>query len=85
MGIGNGFAAYVHALADKLNSEVLDRPATRRDRVVYRASPLQASIVSVHEYPFVVVIETRKEQVGQFIATKHGTEWQPFLDPGHKR
>ena len=39
----------------------------------------QASIDSIHSYPFAVVIEKRRAPVAELVAPKHGTEWEPFL------
>ena len=38
----------------------------------------QRAIYAVHFYPWVVVIERTDAPVEQFLAPKHGTEWQPL-------
>jgi hypothetical protein len=74
-GIGNRFAAFAHSLADNLNAAQWN-PA---QGTACDATPFQASIHSVHCYPFVVVIETNPTPVSTLVAPKHGTQWQPFL------
>ncbi len=73
-GMHNGFAAYMHGIIKSLNATI----AGNGD-VGIRASDFQTWINSVHFYPFVTVIEKAETAVRQFIAPKHGTEWQPFL------
>ena len=74
-GVDNPFAAYVAGLARRLND------FARPDRAVPLCEPhaFQSSVHSVHLYPFVTVIEKSEQPVKQFVAPKHGTEWQPFL------
>jgi hypothetical protein len=74
-GCGNGFAAFAHSLADHLNAWVVV-PGQRE--LACLPTPFQAAICSVHLYPFVVVIEKSETALDQFVAPKHGTEWQPF-------
>ena len=82
-GEGNRFGAYVSGLAQNLHAvdrgpekTVAERPSASH---VWGRSPLQRSVHSVHVYPFVTVIE--KAAAGnEFVAEKHGTEWQPYLD-----
>ena len=70
----NRFGAYVYGLGQSLNG-IARNPGS--ETVV--ASNFQKSISSIHQYPFVTVIEKNQVPVGQFVAPKHGTEWQPFL------
>ncbi|HEV8434965.1 MAG TPA: class I SAM-dependent methyltransferase [Thermoanaerobaculia bacterium] len=75
-GQGSHFAAFTHALADHLNashsSSVAGVPRTA-------VTPLQAAVHSITYYPFMVVIERNSWSPAEFIAPKHGTEWQPFF------
>lgn len=83
-GIHNRFPSYVHGLVKNLNAMDVDRL-----KPGIRPSAFQAWIQSVHFYPYVTVIEKADKPVEQFIAPKHGTEWQPFQtirkgSPGRK-
>jgi hypothetical protein len=75
-GSDNRFSACVQALADGLHAYA---PTVRPKGLSSPASPFQASIHSLHVYPFVVVIEKRAEPMPAFSAPKHGTQWQPYL------
>lgn len=80
-GRENAFATYVSGLVDRLNGmdgtiENVDDP---HRRLVVPTNGVQASIHSVHLYPYVVVIEKRETIVDELIAPKHGTQWEPFL------
>jgi Methyltransferase domain len=77
-GVGNRFAAFAHDLADNLNAARWNRNKSLSPTAC-DATPFQASIHSVHCYPFVVVIETNPAPVDTFAAPKRGTQWQPFL------
>jgi hypothetical protein len=46
---------------------------------VSEAFGFQSAIDSIHSYPYVTVIEKRQEPLGEFLAPKRGTEWEPFL------
>jgi len=70
----NRFGAYVYGLGQSLNGIARSRGS---ETVI--ASSFQKSISSIHQYPFVTVIEKNHVAIGQFVAPKHGTEWQPFL------
>lgn len=67
---GNDFSAFAAGLVEQLNamhvvgSEVV-------------TTPFQASIASMHCYPYVVVIEKRQRPLTRLVAERHGTEWQP--------
>ena len=74
----NGFTSYVHGLTAKLNS-ALSKPVDQEKGISCSTTQFQSAIHSIHLYPFVVVIEKTAIPVNQFIAPKHGTEWQPFL------
>ena len=75
--IGNEFAAYAFALADNLNDVANSSGITPRGIVCPRTK-FQNAVLSVHFYPFVVVIERSNRDQGPLSAPKHGTEWQPF-------
>jgi len=74
----NWFTAYVHGLADTLNT-FEELPANDRGEFESRATPFQSEIHSVHSYPFVSIIERREAVLPQFTSATRGTEWQPFL------
>lgn len=74
-GTNHSFRAYVNALVNDMNS------AARDDSSGVRPTPLQQMIHSVHFYPYVVVIERHLNQPERLMTLKHGTEWQPFLQP----
>lgn len=65
-GVPNHFSTYVGTLATQLHS--------------LKVSPFQQHVYSIHQYPFVVVIEKNARKVEQFKTDKRGTEWQPFFD-----
>ena len=68
---GNGFAAFVHSLADGLNA--FDPGA--QHQLTSTPTPFQAAVYSIHLYPFVVVIEKRGTVLSNFSAPKHGSRW----------
>jgi hypothetical protein len=45
----------------------------------YRTSNFQASVQSIHFYPFVVVIEKPQLPIAELRSSKRGTHWQPFI------
>ena len=73
-GTRHAFTAEVAGLADALNAFDVTGPAT------VAPSAFQASIHSVHFYPFVAVIEKRSAAPARLHAPRRGTEWQPFFD-----
>jgi len=80
-GKNNGFSAFVSGLADSLNgmegvSANLNDPERR---MVVPTNGAQASIHSIHLYPYVVVVEKRKAPLPELVAPKHGSQWEPFL------
>jgi hypothetical protein len=75
-GVRNRFADFAHALAGKLNAFDSSRAS---GTTTCAATPFQATIHSVHCYPFLVAIETHAAPVRTLAAPKHGTQWQPFL------
>jgi len=69
----NPFTSYLHGLVKNLNEGSWDATAS------FRTKYFQSRIKSMHFYPYVVVIEKVDRPEKEFIAPKHGTEWQPFL------
>jgi SAM-dependent methyltransferase len=68
------FAAYVSGLVDNLNAwtgEFDHSPAPTLG--------FQRQIHSIHQYPFVTVIEKREHPEDRLISERHGTEWQPYM------
>ena len=72
-GVHNGFAPYVQGLIDNLNSSEGGGTSGTIP------TQFQTTIHSIHSYPYVTVIEKLNAPVKQFIAPRHGTEWQPWL------
>jgi len=77
----NPFASYLYGFAHNLNA--LDGFQNNVDdkerRQVCRATPFQSAIGSIHFYPYVTVVERTVAPISEFVAPKHGTQWQPFL------
>jgi cephalosporin hydroxylase len=77
----NGFTSYLQGLEQQLSAAgLVINPDVKERALTSRATPLQDAIEAIHHYPFITVIERRKSPVGEFIAPKMGTQWQPFLD-----
>ena len=72
LGHLNPLTAYVSGLALRLNTYDGEDPS---------AHGLQASIDSVHFYPYVAVLEKALARVEGFRSEKHGTEWEPYIRP----
>jgi hypothetical protein len=80
-GQANLFTSFVSGVTDSLNSMdglSCDEVNPER-RSVVKANNVQASLNSVHFYPYVVVIEKRESQLLELVAPKHGSQWEPFL------
>ncbi|MFM8892169.1 MAG: class I SAM-dependent methyltransferase [Planctomycetia bacterium] len=75
-GTDNTFQQFVGGLADRLHAYA---PTSDGTGHVSPTSAFQASIHSLHVYPFVVVIEKRAGPMPSFSAPRHGTQWQPHL------
>jgi len=75
----NPFAAYVHGIAHRLNdySGGAVNPADDERHLTCRPNPFQQVVASVHLYPFVAVVEKNRAAVSEFVAPKHGSQWQP--------
>lgn len=79
-GAFNPFASYMHGFAHKLNEFALEASPQDMDRrLACRTTPFQSAVASVHQYPFVTVVERNAAPVTELIAPKHGTQWQSFL------
>jgi hypothetical protein len=77
-GTSNHFTQYALGLVDELNECAEETP----DIHGFVATPFQRAIHSIHFYPYLLVIEKHASCApSQFEAPKHGTEWQPFLEP----
>ena len=76
---GNAFAAYIGQLTDHLNAYdwKADEENSER-RLIAHPTSFQATVNSIHLYPFVAVLERAHSKV-DLVAPKHGTQWQPFL------
>jgi 23S rRNA U2552 (ribose-2'-O)-methylase RlmE/FtsJ len=72
----NEFNAYVQALTSNLHAF---RWPPGASLLASRATSFQNTISGVHFYPYVTVIEKSIKPVSEFVAPKHGTEWQPSL------
>jgi hypothetical protein len=63
------FAAFVAGLAEELNAWTGEPGHTLG---------FQSQIHSLHQYPFVTVIEKCEHPKDRLIAERHGTQWQPW-------
>lgn len=75
--IHNDFSAYIGGLINHFNSTEVKLPAPELTAV---PTGFQRDIHAIHSYPFALVIEKSAFPIREFVAPKHGTEWQPFLD-----
>jgi hypothetical protein len=76
----NSFTSYIQGLEQNLSaSDLVTNPNLHERGLTSRATALQDAIEAIHHYPFVTVIERRKSPIGEFVAPKMGTQWQPFL------
>jgi hypothetical protein len=79
-GKDQSFSAYLCGLSCQLHASPMEQDfADNERRLSVKASPFQGAVHSVHVYPFIGVIEKRPAPVAEFVAPKHGTQWQPFL------
>jgi cephalosporin hydroxylase len=74
-GIHHHFAAYVSGLTSDLHCIT----GTAGEILAATPTDFQRAVRAIHSYPFLVVIERAETPVQEFVAPKHGTEWQPFL------
>jgi hypothetical protein len=78
----NPFTGYVVGLANELNSmsnRLKDRETPERPHVI-AATPLQENVEAIHLYPFMAVLERRRDPMPELYSQRRGTIWQPFLD-----
>jgi hypothetical protein len=75
VGCFNRFSAFSTGLVHELN-RVNPIPGPIQQSSLSR---LQASIHSIHFYPYIVAIEKHLVPPARLSAPKHGTDWQPFL------
>ena len=77
----NQFASYVSGLMHELHTydAPTNEPSDLRERFICQPTGFQSAIHSIHSYPFVTVIEKRKNPLSEFVSARHGTEWEPFL------
>jgi hypothetical protein len=79
-GIDNRFAAYAAGIASCLNAgEVKNDYKAAERRLFATTTSLQRFVSSVTFYPQMVVFERNASPALEFVAPKHGTQWQPFL------
>jgi hypothetical protein len=78
-GTRNRFSSFIYGIADSLNAcaLVLDQSNPARSAAT-STTAAQAAITGISLYPFITVIEKREDAPTNFIAPKHGTQWQPF-------
>jgi hypothetical protein len=76
----NTFTEYAHGLIQQLNQAAMVNDHDDPERRLWSPSAgLQAQIEYIAVYPYMVVIQKRAAPLAEFVAAKHGTEWQPFL------
>ena len=75
----NPFAAYIQGFSLNLNATegVQNNPQNLERRLVCRAGAVQASVSSIHLYPYLAVIERSPCRLEELVAPMHGTQWQP--------
>jgi hypothetical protein len=79
-GENHAFSSYVGGLVNSLNAgAVKDDLENNERRLVSSATPFQSAIASISCYPMMVVIEKRSVSVTEFVASKHGSQWEPHL------
>lgn len=77
--VRNRFNSFLDGLGSALNPMIYgDDPSPPGNRRV-AATPFQARIHSIHRYPYVAVIETRRDLMPALHSVRRGSEWQPFL------
>ena len=85
-GVFNGFTSYLQGLEQNLSAcDIASNPKSNEGCLVSSATELQDAVWAVHTYPFMAVIERRKSPIGEFIAPKMGTQWQPFSPSSKSR
>jgi hypothetical protein len=76
-GAYHQFASYVHGLGHRLNDFLSwdELPDDNDGGLVYRCTPFQSAVRSIHLYPFVTVLERSTVPVTEISALMHGTQW----------
>ncbi len=66
--------AYMNGIQNEMNSTegVVSNSGT------FKTTPFQQQVYSIHQYPYVFVIEKRDELVSELSAVRKGTIWNPF-------
>jgi hypothetical protein len=77
VSVHNTFPAYIHGLLRRLNAFEY-RPSD----LEVDATPFQRSVLAIHVYPYVTVIERSEVPPLHFRIPMHGTEWKPIKDAG---
>jgi hypothetical protein len=74
-GSRNKLTAYINGIQNYQNNITpLSGPEQRSKNTAF-----QQQVYSIHQYPFVFVIEKQNELVEELSAPKHGTVWGPFF------
>jgi hypothetical protein len=74
------FSLFMFGLTDGLNaSEGWSHTTADERRISAQASGIQTYVKGISFYPYMAVVELADSPVTEFVAPKHGTEWQPFL------
>ena len=74
----NPFHDYLSGVTHLLNAWDL-KPGVSRPHEGILPNPFQRAVHSVHLYPYAVVVEKREVPASEFVAPRHGTQWQPWL------
>jgi hypothetical protein len=74
-GVGNAFTDFAYTLVDRLNSWAPHPSPREGDGLSILPTPIQASLCSIHCYPYVMVIEKNARDVARFSAPTRGSEW----------
>ncbi len=81
-GVEHRYSDFVHGLASYLNdsSNIAGNVNDPARRLATRTSAAQSMITGISTYPYITVVELRETLKQQFVAPKHGTTWEPFLE-----
>jgi hypothetical protein len=77
-GIHHRFTSFASGLVDQLN-DFHQRSGHTPTDFVSPASTFQSAVHSIHFYPYVVVIEKHRTPPTEFVSSKRGSEWQPWM------
>lgn len=79
-GTLNTFASYLYGFAHDLNAaDITQNSADSERHLVSPTTALQSAVSSIHLYPWIAAVEKTDAPVCEFVASKHGTQWQPFF------